>query len=180
MGTGRTSALVGRDNFARIMYAMPQKPESVTVAATTADRLADLVRRKQSLLAELLGVCRRQAELVDAGDVEGLLELLAWKQRHLQEVQRLESELEPYRTEDPASRVWRSEELRQETAGRLQNCRCLLADILEIEHYCERRMTARREEISRRLRAVQDAAIARQAYARQGVSDAGPDLAWEG
>ncbi|NMC20441.1 MAG: hypothetical protein GYA33_08485, partial [Thermogutta sp.] len=133
---------------------------SATEGLTSADRLAELIRSKQACLAELLGVCRRQVELVEGGDVEGLLELLAWKQRYVQEIQRLESALAPYRRESPESRSWRSEDLRRETAGRLQDCRRLLAEILEIERHCEQKMTAGREEISRRLHAIQDAAEA--------------------
>lgn len=166
--------------FVRMMDAMPQTPGIVTEGWNSADRLAELVRGKHSCLAELLGVCRRQVELVDAGDIEGLLELLAWKQRYLQEIQRLEAELAPYRQESPEARLWRCEDLRRETAGRLQDCRRLLAEILEIERDCEQRMIARREEVGRRLQEVQDAAEARKAYARQESAGQDADVLWEG
>ncbi|GAB4128725.1 MAG: hypothetical protein Kow0040_03800 [Thermogutta sp.] len=166
--------------FVRMMDAMPQTAGIVTEGLASADRLADLVRRKQACLAELLGVCRRQFELVESGDVEGLLELLAWKQRYLQEIQRLESEFAPYRHETPESRSWRSEDLRRETAHKLQDCRRLLAEILEIERHCEQKMTARREEISRRLHTLQDAAEARRAYAREEHAGGDADVLWEG
>jgi len=159
---------------------MPEKPGVVTEGLNSADRLAELVRSKQSCLAELLGVCRRQVELVAGGDIEGLLELLAWKQRYLQEIQRLEAELAPYRQESPEGRSWRCEDLRRETAGRLQDCRRLLAEILEIERHCEQQMIARREEVGRRLKDVQDAAEARRAYARQERAGNEADVLWEG
>lgn len=159
---------------------MPHNPGIVTESRTSADRLAELVRRKQACLAELLGICRRQWELVEGGDVEGLLELLAWKQRYLQEIQRLETELAPYRQEVPEIRSWPTEEARRETAGRLQDCRRLLAEILEIERYCEQKMTARREEIRRRLEGLQAAGEAREAYARQERPGDEADVLWEG
>ncbi len=56
-------------------------------------------------------------ELIDQGNVSGLLDLLAIKQKPLHDIQRIEKALDPFRAQDPESRQWSSAEDRAAWRG---------------------------------------------------------------
>jgi|YNPMSStandDraft_1061717.scaffolds.fasta_scaffold02031_7 hypothetical protein len=116
------------------------------------DRLAELVSQKYRLLQSVQELVARQEELIERGEMTSLLEVLVVKQRMLDELQTLERRLEPFRHQDPQTRRWRNEVLRQQTAARLQECQKLLADILQREKRCESELLRRREETAEQLR----------------------------
>ena len=57
---------------------------------------------------------KRQMEFVADGEMTQLLDVLAAKQRVLGNLQRVERGLDPFRGQDPETRVWRSTEARAE------------------------------------------------------------------
>ena len=128
-------------------------------------RLLDLVRRKHDCLVEIRELGRQQQGFIDSGDMTRLLGLLAVKQRSLGELHDLERELDPYRREDPAERVWSGDAERMRCASLADQSAQLLAEVLESEKRCEEALRQRRDETAKQLAVVQTAGMARGAYA---------------
>ena len=63
----------------------------MTTAET--DMLVQLVRAKHSCLVQLRDIGRQQLDLIDQGNIPGLLALLSAKQRPLMDLQRIERAL---------------------------------------------------------------------------------------
>ena len=129
--------------------------------------LADLVRRKHDVLAQLADAGRRQREVVDQGETAALLKLLATKQTMISTLQQIEHELSPFYAEDPDARVWPSADARSRCATEADECNRLLAEILDLERNSADRMTARRNEVAAQLHHVYAAGQARNAYEAQ-------------
>lgn len=134
------------------------------MAATQTDNLAELIAGKRACLTELRDLGRRQLELVESGDMTGLLSLLAVKQKSLARLQRLEKALDPFREQDPESRAWRTPEDRQRCAANVQECEALLGEIVTQEKHAEGVLVRRRDEAAERLQETHFAGQARGAY----------------
>jgi len=137
------------------------------------DLLGDLIRRKRSCLAQLRHMGTKQLELVRAGNINDLLELLATKQHVLIQVQQFERQLDRFRGEDPQKRRWRTPEARQACAADLAECERLLARIMAQEKQSEQELVQRRDEAAARLAGVHSAGEARSAYTAQPQPAAG-------
>src|SRR5688500_252395 len=72
------------------------------------DRLAALIAAKSQVAELLVRLAERQLELATGGQTHALLKLLAAKQSVLDQLHRLEREIDPFRAQDPESRRWRS------------------------------------------------------------------------
>jgi len=128
--------------------------------------LGDLIRRKRSCLVQLRHMGAKQLELVRAGKITDLLELLAAKQHVLIQLQQVERQLDRFRGEDPQQRRWRTPEARQE-------CATDLAEIMAQEKQSEQELVQRRDEAAARLAGVHTASQARSAYLAQPQVAAG-------
>jgi hypothetical protein len=129
------------------------------------DMLADLIRAKRTCLIQLRDMGRRQLELIDGGDMTTLLDLLAAKQRTLNQLQRVERALDPFRGQDPETRPWRSPDDRAACAEQLAQCEALLGEIVSQEKLSETQLVRRRDEAAARLQGAHLASHARGAYA---------------
>lgn len=128
------------------------------------ETLAQLIDRKHVLLTQLRELAVKQAELVDAGSLSPMMSLLAVKQRLLKCVEQLETELDPFRQQDPDRRVWRSPEHRERARVVSTHCDELLQQIMSLEKDCESRMARRRDEAAERLQTVHTSSHAATAY----------------
>ena len=135
-----------------------------TVTAYETDLLSELVRGKRSCLVQLRDMGRRQLELIDDSEMTRLLDLLALKQRTIEQLQRFERALDRFRGQDPDARRWRSPEQRQQCADEMRQCEALLAEIMGQEKYGEALLVRRRDEAAVRLQGAHVAAQARGAY----------------
>jgi hypothetical protein len=129
--------------------------------------LADLIRRKHDVLAQLCAVGRRQQEIVERGETTTLLELLAAKQKMIALLQQVERELAPFHAEDPDAREWISPSAREHCAEQSADCNRLLAEVVELERHSAERLTVRRNDVAAQLRQVHSASQARSAYQAQ-------------
>jgi hypothetical protein len=127
-------------------------------------RLAELVGAKHACLLKLRELGRRQQDLISVGDMTPLLMLLADKQRAIGELHEFERLLDPFRSEDPARRVWSGEAERVHCASLADQSALLLAEILEVEKCCEESLRRRRDETAEQLAVVQSAGAARASY----------------
>lgn len=132
------------------------------------DKLAGLMRRKRDYLLSLRDMGKRQMEFVADGEMARLLDVLATKQRVLNDLQRVERALDPYRDQDPEARRWRSAAARAECAQLLDECQSLLKETVEQERQSEAALTVRRDEAAVRLHGAHAAGRARGAYTHQG------------
>jgi hypothetical protein len=128
------------------------------------DVLANLIRHKRLCLEHLRAVGEKQLALVRAGSMTELLDLLAAKQPLLLRLQAVERELDPFRSQDPDARRWRTPDARQRCAAELAQCEALLAQIVRREKESERELVRRRDETAAQLETINSAGHARQAY----------------
>ena len=139
------------------------KDESSMTALST-DLLSDLVQRKHRCLEHLLAMGQKQLELARGGSMTDLLDVLAAKQQVLLQLQRIERALEPFRTQDPESRPWRSPEDRRECADQVSACEALLVRIIGQEKESEGELTHRRDAAAAQLQQTRTAREARASY----------------
>jgi len=134
---------------------------------TSTEQLADLIARKHACLLQLRDLGLQQLRLVEEGEMGELLKVLSAKQYLINLLQELERSLDPYRHEDPESRIWRSPHDRARCAQQSEECQTLLDEVLKQEKLSETSLTVRRDEVARRLQGVHSARQARSAYAQQ-------------
>jgi hypothetical protein len=129
------------------------------------DRLAALIAAKSQVAELLVRLARRQLELATGGQTQALLRLLAAKQSILDQLHRLEREIDPFRAQDPESRRWRSPADRTACQRQAEQAAALLAEAMSLEKQGEAVMLRRRDAAAAELSAAQSAADARSAYA---------------
>jgi len=129
------------------------------------DLLSALIHRKLDLLTQLRDMGRKQLELVREGSLTELLDVLSTKQRVLLQLQRIERELDPFRNQDPETRVWRTSDARQRCSQELAQCELLFKEIVAQEKESEQELIRRRDETAIQLQGVHRASRARGAYA---------------
>ena len=145
------------------------------------DLLAELIRKKQDILVQLRDLSRRQVALVGAGETVSLLGLLATKQTLIEELTQTDRQLDPFRSQDPEKRRWRTPDGRRICQEAAQSCTSLLAEIMLLEQHSETDMLRRRDMAASRLQGAHSADQARHAYARPAsVSRGQLDLSSEG
>ena len=137
----------------------------MTTPPLDTDVLAGLVAQRRACLAELRNMAQRQLELIEQGNVTGLLDLLSLKQRSLTELQRSEAALVPFRSQDPQRRRWRSPAHRAACASEAQQCEAMVREIVSNERTCEEALVRRRDESAARLQHFRTAGQAKGAYA---------------
>jgi hypothetical protein len=130
--------------------------------------LTQTLYSKCELLVQLRNLGARQNELIEAGELGQLLNLLAEKQRLLDGLQRIERQLDPFRGQSPDDRDWPSPEDRQRSAELAAACEELLAEVAESERQSAVKLQLRRDEAATQLQAVHVAVQARAAYVAAG------------
>lgn len=134
------------------------------MATEPTDVLAELMHTKRKVLEQLCATARRQSELINTGEMTGLIRLLSGKQKLVNALHAVERGLEPYRNENPESRVWASPAQRAACQQDAAECSRLLDGLLAKEHEQELQMVDRRDLVASQLRQVQSAHEAASAY----------------
>lgn len=129
------------------------------------DRLSELIAAKLKVVELLSGLARRQLELAEQAEMTALLKVLSAKQTVLDQLQRLERQLDPYRDQDPERRVWRSAADRQRCQQQMDQCGHVLNEVMMLEKQGEAALVRRRQAAAIALEHVQSATDARTAYA---------------
>ena len=143
----------------------------------STDQLAKLILQRRQCLMQMRDLGHKQSELIATGDMGSLLRLLAAKQHLLNAMQAIEQELTPFHEEDPEKRVWPSPEGRAQTAQHSDQCRQLLAEVIQLEKNNEQQITIRRDEIASQLQIANTASVARGAYQAQQTAPAAKPIA---
>ncbi|QDU93970.1 flagellar export chaperone FlgN [Lignipirellula cremea] len=134
------------------------------------DRLAELIDAKREVLTRLRQFARRQVEVVAEEDLTRLFSLLAAKQTLVDELTRLETELNPFRNQQPEDRVWRSPEARDACRESVQSCEAIYRELLLLEKQGAADLSERRDHIARQLDGAHSAAKARRAYGHEAAT----------
>ncbi len=129
--------------------------------------LANLIEQKHGVLSRLRQLARYQVEMIQTGDMTQLLTLLATKQSFLHQLQELELQLDPFRSQDPDSRRWASGERRQQARDMAERCESLLSEIMLVEQQSEGDLVVRRDAAARRLQGFHSVTQAADAYRQE-------------
>ncbi|MBC8354129.1 MAG: hypothetical protein H8E66_19225 [Planctomycetes bacterium] len=138
--------------------------------------LASLIDKKYAILSSLRQLARAQGKIVQDGDMTRLMKLLATKQNLLTQLQHIERQLDPFRSQDPDSRKWRSPERRQQTRDMATRCESLLSEIMLVEKQCEGELVVRRDAAATRLQGIHSVTQATDAYLSNGPAHSQLDL----
>jgi hypothetical protein len=138
---------------------------NITAIKNDTSRLAALVSAKLQVLEMLTRLSRRQLELIADGQTPALLKLLAAKETVLAQLQALERQLDPFRLEDPESRLWSSPSARAACQREADQANALLSEAMALERQAEAAMIGRRDAAAAAVSAAQVASDARTAYA---------------
>lgn len=141
----------------------------------TYSALADLVTQKYQCLAKIHDLSRRQMASVTSGDIEGLLDILAVKQRLLADLQALDRDAKDFDLHDLDGESMPGE-FREVISTMLTRCRAMLEEILHTETACAQILEQRKNEIGKQLAEFHDFVRARAAYQQRGGSTSELDL----
>lgn len=144
-----------------------------------SERLAQLVNCKLQILQLLRRLAAQQLEVIAGGDMTNLLKLLAGKQTVMDQLAKLERQLDPFRGQDPDTRDWPSTAARELCQKNVETCNELLTEIMRLEKQGEGEMVGRRDDASTRLAGMHGASEARHAYVAAAAAT-GLDLSTEG
>lgn len=150
---------------------------------TTTDSaaLATLVERKLHVLTLLKRLAEQQLALIEVGDMELLIKLLAAKQTLLTQLQNLERQLDPFRAQDPETRNWPSAAARAACQRQADLSAQILTELMQLERQGESQMVRRRDSAAARLQTMHTAAEANHAYAAGPLDPvSGLDVCHEG
>lgn len=130
----------------------------------TTTELADLVDKRHRCLTQLRDLGRKQAALIEAGEMPALLRLISTKNQLIAALQAIEQRLAPFHQQDPDQRVWETTEARAECARLAECCQQLLQEVMKLERENEQNMIQRRDKLASQLEVAQAANNARGAY----------------
>lgn len=129
------------------------------------DKLAELITQKRDCLTHLRDIGVRQLDTARSGEMELLMQLLAIKQRLLDQMLRIENQLKPFRDQDSERRTWATPKARQECAIIAKTCEALLDEIVQQEKQSEKELVRRRDDAEVRLQGTHVASQVHTAYA---------------
>lgn len=139
------------------------------------DVLLALVMRKRKVLLQLRELTSRQPALIADGDLPTLLRVFSAKQQVLEEVHRIDRQLEPFRQQRPEDRDWRSTEVRDQCRAAADDCRRLVEELKATELRDRNQLSEHWQATTKQLEGAHAAAEAREAY-RPEVASVGFDL----
>lgn len=130
------------------------------------DRLLELLCLKLECFSKLRELGREQISHIEGGRIDELLRVLAVKQRLIQRIQDVETDLGPFGAQDPGSRTWRTSEQREQCARIIEITQVLGREVIEQERKAEEVLSRKRVEAAEHLQGIHVAVEARQAYLR--------------
>ena len=117
----------------------------------SSQQLYGLICQQREVLLELKHFAKVQHQIAQQNELGRLVSLLAAKQKAIQRLQEIDRNLAPFQNQDPESRVWSSQEQRDECRRIAKECPRLLAEIMKLEQIAEETLTAQREMISQQV-----------------------------
>jgi len=137
----------------------------------STEKLYELMESKLRLLTELHSLAVEQSDLVSGQELSELMSLLGRKQRLMDTLTEIQVDLVPYASEDPETRIWRSEARRSECQSVKMRCDRLVSELLVMENRAIDNMTLQREVVASQLQQVTDASRLSRAYEASSGSE---------
>ena len=137
----------------------------------STEKLYELMESKLRLLTELHSLAVEQSDLVSGQELSELMALLGRKQRLMDSLTEIQVDLVPYASEDPETRIWRSEECRRECQSVKMRCDRLVSELLVMENRAIDNMALQREVVASQLQQVTDATRLSRAYEASSGSE---------
>lgn len=129
-----------------------------------ASRLHALLTRELEAYGEVLDLCRRQQALIEAKDANGLMTLLAEKQRRIEAITALEAEAKPLReTWDREHDGWPAA-VREPVEACVARLRETLAAIVALEDEAKQEVETGQGAASDKLKQIQKGKLMHKAY----------------
>lgn len=147
-------------------------PERSYLGAAAPDRVEGLLEEQARLFARLEGLGAAQGAMIDADDAEGLLGVLAERQRIIEEVGRTNAELDPVRARWDQFIAGLPEAERDRLRRRIDAIAEAAARVAAGDEADRRRLEARREAVAVELSQLSRGQGAVAAYG--GTSAGGP------
>lgn len=131
--------------------------------------LLELFGQEQACYTALTDLSRRQKDVIESGEIDILLEILAQKQDVLERVGAIERQLSPYKGQWPLLRTQFDENDRQVLDMALATVEELLAALIAMERESEQLLGQKRDQSRRDFQKTERGAAAHQVY--RGVSN---------
>ena len=129
------------------------------------DQLVQLIDQKHEVLSQLLTLSQYQLRLAGHDDhISDLMRVLGAKQTLIERLTRIDRQLDPFRQQDPESRVWRSASERTICSQKAAKCETILNELKTLEQKSTEVVTSHRDEITRMLRETKTSSDSTVAY----------------
>ncbi len=129
------------------------------------DQLVQLIDQKHEVLTQLLTLSQYQLRLAGHDDhINDLMRVLSAKQTLIDRLTRIDRTIDPFRQQDPESRVWRSSSERTQCSQTAQQCEVILDELKAIEQRSTEVVTSHRDEIAALLRQAHTSSDSVTAY----------------
>lgn len=132
--------------------------------ADSTQQLISLLEQQCHIYQQLQDLGRTQGELVNSGASEPLLRVLASRQKLIDELARLNSEMEPYRAQWPQVFGSLSESKREQVASLVKQVEQMLATIIDQDNRDRKQLEDAKGQIGNELSRVAHAGTAIDAY----------------
>ncbi|MDR0705433.1 MAG: hypothetical protein LBF88_10665 [Planctomycetaceae bacterium] len=114
----------------------------------------ELIYRKEEILRRLLPISVQQLEIVRQSNLTVLLQLLAVKQRLMNEFELIEKQLRPFLEILPEERTWNNDTERLEVGGRLERCAAMLEEIIRNDSTSMEELEVQKIDTEKQLKRV--------------------------
>jgi flagellar biosynthesis/type III secretory pathway chaperone len=133
-----------------------------------ASALLELLQRQQALYENLRDLGGQQTRLIESADTEQLLALLARRQQLIDQLTRLNQQLQPYKRD--WTNCWASLDppSRQRVSALIQRVGALVDQIMKADEADRVRLTHQRDEIADGLTRMNRGASVHRAYGQAG------------
>ncbi len=137
------------------------------------DLLVTRLLEKRNVLTHLRQLAADQSQGCGDGEINQLLRLLAKKQKLAAILQTVDAQLDPFREEDPETRIWRTPADRQAAQDIARDCDRLLDEVKRMEQESVGIPVVRQHVASRAAQYIDGPSRARVAYLDSAACQAG-------
>jgi hypothetical protein len=138
-----------------------------TVPMTDSEALFQLVRQKKECLEKLHACSGNQLRYVEQENIEALLEVLAFKQRLLIEIEGIDGQIKTYHVDDPEQRVWPSQQMREACRETAAECDRLVRETLDNDRVVEQLLIEKKKTAKEQLQQFDNKGRIQNAYQQQ-------------
>lgn len=148
---------------------MAEETESLEVRA---ERLSKSLEESKEAYCALLELEREQGALIESSDLEGVAERISLKQALLESIQGIDDRLHREHRAWQEVRESAPIELRERLQEQVEGLRAVMARILDLQQSNEQNLRLHGEELSGKLREIQQRKSAHRGYQQRAAKDA--------